>query len=299
MSSQQDQHSDINLHNSPRVRLAEVRKAASMAGTFVVSDLIGALDTFVAEELDTPVDVEDCDSFPSEFYIERRCWKRISDCVVVMADLKNSTRLDTKTKQNTTARLYEAATGGLIQVVSEFHPDFVDIQGDGLFAIFHGERRYERAICAGVTVKTFSEKVLVPAVSKRFGERFPSTGFKVGVARGTLLVKRVGVRDTNEPVWAGKPVNWAAAKCAESVDAHELMVTEGVWQKIKDNQYIRYACDCRAKTDLWSMQRNEKLPDDAIDCHVLKTLWCDTCGDAFCRAILQGLTDRGLAKSAA
>jgi class 3 adenylate cyclase len=267
-----------------------------MAGTFAVSDLIGALHEFVAEELGTVVDFEECETFPDDFYIERRCWKRIKDCVVVVGDLKNSTKLDTKTRHNGTARLYEAATGGLIQVVSEFRPDFVDIQGDGLFAIFHGDRRYERAVCAGITVKTFSERVLVPRVRAHFPERFPETGFKVGIARGTLLVKRVGVRDTNEPVWAGKPVNWAT-KCAEAVDAHQLMVTEGVWQRFKNNEYLRYSCNCGGKTDLWRLQQNEKLPEEAIDCHLLSSQWCETCGDEFCNAILAGQTQRGIAQS--
>ena len=70
--------------------------------------------------------------------------------------------------------------------------------------VFWGDLRYERALCAGITIKTFSVD-MVERLEKRWDD-LPETGFKVGVASSRLLVKRIGTPRNpaqQEPVWAG------------------------------------------------------------------------------------------------
>ncbi len=175
-----------------------------------------------------------------------------------------------------------------MKMVSKFDPGFVDIQGDGIFALFHGDLAFERAFCAAVTVKTFSERHLMPMIDELFSETFPDTGFKVGMASGTLAVKKVGVRGTNEPVWAGKPVNWAW-KCAQKADAHQLVATSAVYEKLDPNDYIAWSCGCPGGVPgpLWEDTEVEKLGKHA-QAKVLLSSWCPTHGDEFCQAILEG-----------
>lgn len=108
------------------------------------------------EELREPVEVDDAGTFPAEdqIYSDRRLWKRISDVVALAVDLKNSTALRFKRHPQTAARMYEATTGNCARIVETFAPEFVDIQGDGLFALFHGERARERALCAAIMLRT-------------------------------------------------------------------------------------------------------------------------------------------------
>ncbi len=269
----------------------------------MVIDLLNELGDRVSEEFGTPVTIEDCEAFPkvSDLYSDKRTWKRMREVVVVVVDLKGSTNLNFKTYAPTSASLYEAVTGNCSRIVETFSPVFVDIQGDGLFALYHGERAYERAFCAAVTLKTFSEKKLGPAIESQLGERFPKTGLKVGMAAGILAAKRVGVRGHSEPVWAGKPVNWAS-KLAQHADAHELVVAEKVFKQLEDNQYARYSCGCRggvpgagSPTDLWHVATNApSLGDRGTPAWMLMSCWCDNCGDEFCDAILTGQKDRGL-----
>ncbi|MDQ2943658.1 MAG: hypothetical protein M3R21_08325 [Candidatus Dormibacteraeota bacterium] len=244
-------------------------------------------------ELANPVEIIDCDTFPDSLYSDARKWKRVEKVVAVVADLKGSTRLNFSKHANTSARLYEAVTGGLVRMVMPFEPDFVDIQGDGLFALFHGTRRFERAFCAAVSMKSFGELVLEPAIAQQFSDRFPDTGIKVGMAVGTLVAKNVGVHGTNEPVWAGKPVNWAS-KCAQVADKHQLIVTNGVWNQLKDNDYVVWSCGCPSglPQPLWKAVRVEKLPEDEVECRVLNSEWCPKHGSEFCQAILDGDKDR-------
>jgi class 3 adenylate cyclase len=264
--------------------------------TAKITDELADVGDRAREDLATAVEVRDVDHIPTldEMYVDKRVWLRITKVFVVSADLRDSTSLSTKDKYvNTSARLYQAATGSAVRVLDRFGPGFMDIQGDGMFALYHGERALERAFCAAVSLKTFSERHLVPLIHELFSDSFPETGYKLGMASGTLAVKKVGVRGTNEPVWAGKPVNWAA-KCAQRADRHQLIVTQAVYDKLSDNQYVTHSCGCKhngVPAPLWSDIAVEKLDKHAA-CRILGSNWCELHGNEFCKAILDGIKDR-------
>lgn len=266
-----------------------------------VAQFLNTLEDGVRAELTTPVEIVEEDSFVDlsdlELYAERRTWKRVEDVVVVVSDLKGSTKLDFGGHANTSARLYESVMGNCARIVDRFSPSFVDLQGDGMFAMYHGERRYERALCAGITLKTFSENVLVPRVQQHLPDRFPDTGLKVGLHAGTIVAKQVGIRGSREPIWAGKPVNWAF-KAAQKADAHQLVATRKVFQKFESNDYVTHSCGCQSGeyvgsfSYLWSDFAVDTLPDTTAECMVLRSGWCDDHGDDFCQAILDGKRKR-------
>jgi class 3 adenylate cyclase len=265
-----------------------------------VNELLADAGDRARNELKTPVEIVEPETFPEpeEMYVDARKWMKIENIAAVVIDLKGSTALDYKGKHaNTSARLYEAVTGCGVKLVNQFEPQFLDIQGDGFFALFHGEHAYERALCAGITLKTFSSRDLVPAIEETMSDRFPKTGLKVGIAASALAVKRVGTRKTNEPVWAGKAVNWAT-KCAQNADAHELIATSKVFNRFAENDYVTHSCGCvggepcGSISYLWSDMHVEALGEGNVDCKLLKTAWCENCGDEFCQAILDGKTKR-------
>lgn len=249
----------------------------------------------------TPVEIRTFDHFPSAEEIKvDKTWIKVTDVVAVFTDLKNSTALNFKKHAQTSARLYEAVMSNCVRTVSRFDPGFVDVQGDGLFALFHGKHAFERGMCAAITVKTFSEKKLVPAIEnwEQAGERFPETGLKIGMHAGVIAVKKVGVRGTNEPVWAGKPVNWAA-KCAGAADGDQLIVTQAVYGKFEQNDYITHSCGCglggpgtAVPARIWVDEYVDTLPQDQMRCKRLTSRWCENCGDDFYQAVLGGKTER-------
>jgi class 3 adenylate cyclase len=277
------------------LRLTEaLRLSGSASGAIKVNALLDEQDGRSRTDLTTPVEIIDTDTFPSvgDLYVDKRAWYRMRNVVAVSADLKNSTALSFDRYAQTSARLYEAATGSAVRLMSRFDPQFMDIQGDGIFGLFHGERAFERAFCAAVTVKTFSSRSLEMQIEEVFAKEFPDTGFKVGMASGVLTAKKIGVRGTNEPVWAGKPVNYAV-KCAGKADRHELVVTSAVYDKLADNEYITHSCGCPngVAVPLWLDTTVEKLGKHSM-CKLLLTNWCASHGDEFCAAILDGKRKR-------
>lgn len=264
-----------------------------------VTELLDECADETTEVLEKNPPVEDADADGVDAYdlpdSQNKTWFRLDDVVVVFADLQNSTRLGTGKHAASTAAIYRAATGNVVRIMNSFDANFIQIQGDGVFAIFWGDKRFERALCAGVTVKTFSVETLVPKLESRWKED-PETGFKVGIASGRTLVKNLGTPrnpSEQEPVWAGKPVNYAA-KAAQQATRHQLIVTGSVWDAIRDNDYLTVTCACDPTHELWKDADIEKLEHDEAEAagRILESSWCTTCRDEFCNAILEGKADR-------
>lgn len=261
-----------------------------------IEDLMRDLEGKVAEQLGKSPTVKDVDGFPDLSQLgPGRKWARMQDVVAVVADMKGSTRLSLGRYVNTTVRLYEAATGGGVKVASNFSPAFTDIQGDGFFSLFHGEDAYRRAMAAAMSLAYFSKEVLEPAIGKFLGDGCPATGLKVGVAAGRLAVGRVGVRGASEPIWPGKPVNWAF-KCSGTADMHQVIVTERVFDRvIRANEFLLRPCYLSGhwhgnwpSGELWRSVAVSALP--GVRCFVRRVPWCPEVADDFCRAVLEGET---------
>lgn len=268
-----------------------------------LSGLLGDLDAAVRTELaSTPEVVDKGDNLGvDDLPITVRRWHKLTDAVAVVADLKNSTKLGTGKWAASTASIYEASTGGIVKIFDQFDADFLAIQGDGAFALFWGERRYERALCAGITIKTFSRDMVI-RLEKKWSD-LPETGFKVGVASSRLLAKRIGTPRNpaqQEPVWAGKAVNYAA-KAAQGADQHELIVTGSVWDVVEKNDYLAVSCPCGTGPSLgiWADTEIERLPDGDPEAQgrLLTACWCDTHGAEYCAAVLDGKRQREDAKA--
>lgn len=268
-----------------------------------LTDILTAVKDETVEVLkkNPPVDDIDPDELDANDLpdADTNTWFRVDEVVAVFADLQNSTQLGTGTKHAaSTAAIYRAATGNVVSIYHDFEADFIQLQGDGAFGLFWGERATERAICAAITVKTFSEEILVPKLESRW-EDDPETGFKVGLGTGRVLVKNIGTprnEHEQEPVWAGKPVNYAA-KAAQQASRHELIVTGSVWDAIKDNDYLTASCvhgDGASPAVLWEDVDIERLTHDEDEAkgRLLKAKWCDDCGPQFVKAILDGETTR-------
>jgi len=229
-------------------------------------------------------------------------WLRVDNVVAAFVDLENSTQMSVGKHPRSTAAVYRAATGNAVKILHEFNADFIQIQGDGAFGLFWGDGAVERAMCAGITVKTFSERHLEPALESKWPNA-PKTGFKVGVASGRTLVKNIGTPRNpaeQEPVWAGKPVNYAA-KAAQQASRRQMIVTGSVWLAIENNDFLTTSCGhdsagapVTGPSPLWEDVRIEKLDhdDDEATGRMLSASWCGSCGPDFVAAILNGETNR-------
>jgi len=256
-------------------------------------ELMETEKTAVDKELSTTALVDDVDEFPdlARLSVDGRRWKRIAPVVVVVADLKHSTKLGMGKNVNTTVRIYRSATTRGVGIMDHFEPNFSEVQGDGFFGIFHGTDAYERAMASAMALAHFSKYILEPGVVKFLGRGCPATGLKIGVTDGTVAVSHLGVQGASNNVWAGKPVNWAF-KCSAAADRHQVIVTESVYDKVVvGNDHLTKPCYVAGHhhggmlSASWTTARVNSIDEW---CMLRKHPWCEDVGEESCQALMAG-----------
>ncbi|MDL1971241.1 MAG: hypothetical protein LWW94_09835 [Candidatus Desulfofervidaceae bacterium] len=243
------------------------------------------------------LEVIDKEPIPSEedMSLEVGRWYRIRNVVSLYIDMRGSTQLTNKKYIKTSAKMYEIFTGGLIKVLKqkEFKAHFIDIKGDGGFALWKERFGSVKALLAAITFKTFVEKYLKDYVKKQITDWNISS--KIGIAKGNVLVKRIGARNIqskryNWAVWAGKPVN-ISAKLSDEADGDTILVTYEVFSDISQQNFYNYlvlSCGCPTgkKVNLWSERRDleEKFSNKIWE---LKSKWCDRHGEEYINKVLE------------
>ena len=231
--------------------------------------------------------------------IDDQHWIKIPDVACVFVDMTNSTSLSATTHERSTARAYQLFTGTAVRLFDAFEAPYIDVRGDGVFALFNHDQVY-RALAAAVTFKTFAEKSFSPTIQARTGL---NVGGHIGIDQKTVLVRKLGLRrfgkrtDRQNEVWAGKPVNMAS-KLASLAEAGELLVSDRYYDRITDD-HARLSCGCPGgrNVPLWSPVDVSSNPMFDFDvAWRLTSRWCETHGSEFCERIL-GL-ERARAKAA-
>ncbi len=237
-----------------------------------------------------PVDIE---YIPDEDNIKLEVgkWYRIRNVVCVYVDLKDSTRVSFQKTKEGMAKVYEHIGTGIVKIFQheDFKADYIDIKGDGGFALYKGDYAEVKSFLAAETFKTY--------VYKHLRNRFPNIEirFGIGISKGNLLVKKVGIRRWNYPVWAGRVVNHAAYICKEVkrkfVFHNDIIgVTEEIYTVLnsdKFRQWLVLSCGCPndKKVNLWK----KTSPSDSVypDFYYLEANWCDKHGEQYISKVIQ------------
>ena len=218
-------------------------------------------------------------------------WLKIPDVVCVFVDMRGSTQLSASSHDNSTARAYQLFTGTAVKIFSDFESPYIDIKGDGAFALFD-QNQAHRALAAAVTFRTFSREEFVPLIKNNTEL---DVGCHVGIDMRTVLVRKIGFKryrsrtDRQNEVWAGRPVNMAAKLSSESND-HELLASDRFFKQLT-SRYALQTCGCPNGeiVDLWS--KKDVSEDDRFDfdfAYSLGSIWCATHGKEFCTELLKG-----------
>ncbi len=219
----------------------------------------------------------------------QRHWLKIPDVICVFVDMKGSTQLSASLHDNSTAGAFQLFSGTLTNLFSTFEAPYIDIKGDGVFALFDKDQPY-RAFASAVTAKTFIKTEFVPTIKEQTGIE---VGSHLGIDQKTVLVRKIGYKryrgrsDRQNEVWAGKPVNMAAKLSGLSEDS-ELLVSERFFKNI-NHKFVTKSCGCPngEKVDLWKEKDlSEDKKFDFDKAYSLRTIWCSIHGKEYCESIL-------------
>ena len=268
------------------------------------------INASVASQLDAQaklgVQIVQQDQVPVEGPVDRGLWWRIDNVTAVFADLKRSTAISVTGSRKDAAYAYTYFIRAMTAILENFGARYVDIQGDGIFGLFSGKNSVFSSAACAVTMKTQMERMIEPRF-RRDASTQQALKVGIGVDRGTLLVRRLGLRSTRQnEVWAGNPVNMAA-KLSSVAGNNQVVVSDRVYAAYRSapkwrQRAILKSCGCGVgkanlgltlpageATNLWSKAPVPKnLGLDFQNAHRRKAPWCEKHGDEFCEAIVSG-----------
>ena len=270
----------------------------------ILEEVVAAVASQLDQQDGLGVDIESEDAVPDHGPVHGGVWVQIPEVTVVFADIKGSTALNNQLGSRLATRAYTFFNRAMVAILNAFQARYVDVQGDAVFGLFSGKGSRFQAAAAAITMKTQVET----AVTDRF-RQYASSQWQmaagIGVDRGKLLVRQLGIRGTGmNEVWAGTPVN-TAAKLSSVAGPNEVVVSERVFSDYENSAKIRRrallrGCGCRGNVRgrgldlayneaerLWkqdSVPSNLGLDFDHI--YRLPKSWCPTHGAEFCEAIV-------------
>ena len=221
---------------------------------------------------------------------DRRHWLKIPGVICVYVDMVGSTLLSATNHEKSTAGAFQLFTDTAVRLFDTFDAAYIDVRGDGVFALFDVDQPY-RAVASAITFKTFAKEEFVPRVEKDTGL---TLGAHIGIDQKTVLVKKLGIRqrggrgDRQNEVWAGKPVNMAA-KLASRTSAGQLLASDRFFNRIT-HERVRMSCGCPngVPKPLWT--ERDVSADRIFDfdkAYLLDSNWCSTHGAAFCDSVMR------------
>ncbi|MCH9808089.1 MAG: hypothetical protein K0U74_10170 [Alphaproteobacteria bacterium] len=221
-------------------------------------------------------------------------WLEIPDVIACFVDMQGSTNLSATTHPKTTAKAYRYFTNTAIRIFDDFDADYIDVRGDGVFALFNSDRPHT-ALAATVSFKDFVNRDFTPRIEKMTGL---SIGGHYGIDRKNVLVRRMGLKfnkgdiHRQNEVWAGKPINMAA-KLASRSNNGEIWVSKRFHDRLWGENTLM-TCGCvggeytGVKAKLWndfSVKDDDRF-DFETAC-VLTSNWCERHGKSFCKSIVK------------
>ncbi|MBG1231038.1 hypothetical protein [Aestuariivirga litoralis] len=217
-------------------------------------------------------------------------WLKIPDVNACYVDMVGSTKLSASAHPNSTAKLYRYFTNTAVRIFHEFDAPYIDIKGDGVFALFDSDRPHT-ALAAMVTIKSFVKKYFTPKAKELTGIEI---GGHFGIDQKTVLVRKLGLKfhgdrtDRQNEVWAGKPINMAA-KLASRTNGDVLLVSNRFHAKLKADKAL-VSCGCGSANGkpgvLWTevdLSKDELFDFDLG--HSLGSVWCEKHGWEYCREL--------------
>lgn len=217
-------------------------------------------------------------------------WFKVKDVVCVFVDMKGSTKLSATTHDNSTAGAYQLFTGTAVRLFHEMDARYIDVRGDGVFALYNSDEVY-KAIAAAVSFKTFAHYTFAPALKEKTELDIDA---HIGIDQKTVLVRKIGLKthaarsDRQNEVWAGKPVNMAS-KLAAMGEAGDLLVSDRYFKNITD-RHVRKSCGCNSDepANLWEEVDVSEDPKFDFDTAYRLTSagWCSIHGKGFYETIV-------------
>lgn len=123
----------------------------------------------------------------------------IDNVTCVFVDMENSTKM-VMGQIDKALKIQIPYIRALVEIFQLHNAKYIDIQGDGAFALFDGNDSKRNGIYVAAMANTLFNKKL-------------NMNIRIGIDCGTVYVKKAGKRGENKEIWLGRPVSLASKLC--------------------------------------------------------------------------------------
>lgn len=160
------------------------------------------------------------------------------DAVYLYADMANSSGLAREFPPKTAAKVIRAYLDSTCRVIKARGGEIRSFDGDRVMAIFMGDSKNSDAAQCALNIKYVVTNIVRPVLEAKLAS-LKTKNFElqhcVGVASGTALIVRGGVRGSNDLVSIGRPPNVAAKLSDVRAWPYASYITSDVFSRLKDN----------------------------------------------------------------
>ena len=272
----------------------------------ILNDIAAAVAAQLDDQAKLGVQVVNQDAVPESGPANRGLWWRIPNVTAVFADLKGSTALSSSVPPEAAAIAYTYFIRAMTVTLEKFSAGYIEIQGDGIFGLFGGQRSVFLAAACAITMRTQVERAVAVKFKKDASVQW-NLKVGIGIDQGALLVRRLGLKGAKQnEVWAGMPVN-AAAKLSSVAGPNQVVVSDRVFAGYERAAKIRQkaligSCGCSGGNRgaglsaaagqapmLWTKRAAPKnLGLDFGNVYKRESGWCVKHGAEFCEALVTG-----------
>ena len=163
----------------------------------ILDEVTASVAAQLADQANLGVQVVNQEEVPETGPANRGLWWRIPNVTAVFADLKDSTALSSSVPPEAAAIAYTYFIRAMAVILDRFSAGYIDIQGDGIFGLFGGQRSMFLAAACAITMRTQVEKAVAVKFKRDASVQW---GLKagIGIDQGTLLVRWLGLRGTKK-----------------------------------------------------------------------------------------------------
>ncbi len=274
--------------------LSEVLQKSRASGHFQLRSFLSGYEGRAKELFASIRDIEilDKNAIPASEQIpfeDPGKWLRVAPVACLFVDMTNSTVLDYANHTQRVAQVYEAFTTPLVRTMDTFGAAYIDIKGDGAFALYDDRVGVIRAVLAATTFRKYFESSVSERVKEKTNGKV-SIGFRAGLTYGSVIFKRIGLRgEKKNEVWTNSTVN-NCVKLTGKASENRLLASIEAFHKLCGHEALVKSCGCGSggtHTDLWD-EKHVDLEDIGIPSALeLRSTWCDRCGEDYINRVIR------------
>lgn len=193
----------------------------------------------------TPRDV------PKPAEIKRGKFAATFEATAIFLDIRESSDLTNAFRLQTAAKMLKSYFYTAVKIVHHHDGQVVSFNGDGMLALFMGERRTTPAVRSAMEIKWLLENVLQPRFESYFKSNTSAAGLKFdfgcGIDDSSIFAINVGIRGTNDITWVGRAPNTAAKLANIAASPDRILITSDAYGRLG-----AYKLSSKDKRPMWS-----------------------------------------------